>query len=140
MIKKVTISLITLCLLSLILMPSLVLATDTAKPDTIDSLLDDAAGPGGAGYVIPEDELERQTGMARIVGTVARIFISLLGVIFISYVILGGYLWMTAGGNEEKVTKAKTIIQNGIIGLIVVLGAAAIYFLFANVLAYGLTG
>jgi len=131
MTKKIIISLITLCLLAVILTPSLVLAGD---PETIHTLLDDAAGDQGAGYIV--DPEMRQTGLARIVGAVARAFISLLGVIFISYVIYGGWAWMTASGNEEKVTKARTTIRNGVIGLIIVLGAAAIYFLLANILAY----
>ncbi|MBI4812330.1 hypothetical protein HY798_02705 [Candidatus Falkowbacteria bacterium] len=37
--------------------------------------------------------------------------------------IYGGYTWMTASGNEQQVEKAKGIIKNAVIGLIVVLAA-----------------
>ena len=40
--------------------------------------------------------------------------------------VYGGYLWMTARGNEEEVTKAKNLIKAAIIGLIIVLAAYAI--------------
>lgn len=35
-------------------------------------------------------------------------------------------MWMTAGGDEQKVTKAKDLITQAVIGLIVVLAAYAI--------------
>ena len=83
-----------------------------------------------AGY----DPATNETSFAKIVGTVVRIFLSLLGVIFISYTIYGGFLWMTAAGNDEKITKAKHIIRDGIIGLIVILSAAGIYYFIAEFL------
>ena len=54
------------------------------------------------------------------------IFLSLLGVIFMILMILAGYNWMTAGGDEEKITKAKDTIRAAIIGLIIVVAAYAI--------------
>jgi amino acid transporter len=61
-------------------------------------------------------------------------FISLLAIIFIILVIYAGYSWMTAGGDEAKVTKAKDTIYRAIIGLILTLGAYAItYFVFKYV-------
>ncbi len=50
-------------------------------------------------------------------------FLGLIAVIFILY---GGFVWMTAGGNEEKIAKAKKVISAAVIGLIVVLLAWAI--------------
>ncbi|MDO8425523.1 MAG: pilin, partial [bacterium] len=38
----------------------------------------------------------------------------------------GGFLWMTANGAEEKITKAKKILINGAIGLLIVLSAFSI--------------
>lgn len=75
-----------------------------------------------------------ETSFAKIVGSVVRIFLSLLGVIFVSYTIYGGFLWMTAAGNDEKITKAKHIIRDGIVGMIVILSAAAIYYFIAEFL------
>jgi len=45
-------------------------------------------------------------------------FLGLIGVVFIIY---GGFTWMTAAGNEERVKKAKDIIKVAVIGLMVIL-------------------
>lgn len=95
---------------------------------SLDEMTKQAAGAAGF------SEETNETTLAKIVGTVVRIFISLLGVIFISYTIYGGFLWMTAAGNDEKVTKAKHIIRDGVIGLIVILSAAGIYYFVAEFL------
>jgi TRAP-type C4-dicarboxylate transport system permease small subunit len=78
-----------------------------------------------AGYQTGDNVAE--TGLATIVGNVVRIFLSLLGVIFICYTIYGGFLWMTAAGNDDKVTQGRNTIRDGIIGIVVTLGALAIY-------------
>ena len=49
-----------------------------------------------------------------------------LGLVAVIMILIGGFQWMTAGGNEEKVASAKKIISAAVIGLIVVLLAWAI--------------
>lgn len=76
--------------------------------------------------------------LADIIASVITAFLSLLGIIFLILIIYGGYLWMTAGGNEEQVTKAMDIIKKAIIGLIIIVSAYAItYFVFSNLSAGG---
>ncbi|OGL77960.1 hypothetical protein A3F28_00220 [Candidatus Uhrbacteria bacterium RIFCSPHIGHO2_12_FULL_57_11] len=61
--------------------------------------------------------------------TVARIinvFMGILGIIAVVIVLYGGFLWMTAAGNEEKVEKAKKMLVAGVIGLAIILSAYAI--------------
>lgn len=60
------------------------------------------------------------------IGSVIGIVLSFVGVIFLLLMIYAGISWMTASGNQEKVTKAKDLIINAIIGLIIVLAAYAI--------------
>src|SRR3989338_3334576 len=50
-------------------------------------------------------------------------FLGLIAVILILY---AGFLWMTAGGNEERVKKAKETLKNAIIGLIIIFASYAI--------------
>ncbi len=50
----------------------------------------------------------------------------LLGIISVIILLLGGFKWMTSAGNAEKVTEAKNLIKNGIIGLIIILSAYTI--------------
>ncbi|MFW5888705.1 MAG: Mbov_0395 family pilin-like conjugal transfer protein [Patescibacteria group bacterium] len=67
-----------------------------------------------------------QTSINPIIQTVIQVALSFLGVIFLILMIYGGFLWMTASGNEEKVSKARKILTAAIIGLIIVIGAYAI--------------
>ena len=65
------------------------------------------------------------------VDTVIEGFLGLLGVIFVILIIISGFNWMTAGGDEAKVEKAKKTINRAIIGLIVIVVSYAItYFVF----------
>lgn len=66
-------------------------------------------------------------------GAIVMAVLSLLGVIFMILIIFGGILWMTAGGNEQRVDKAKTTITRAIIGLAVVLLAYAISIFIVSV-------
>ncbi len=60
------------------------------------------------------------------VGNIIRIFLGLLGVIAITLILIGGFMWMTAAGNEEKIAKAKQLLLNAVIGLAIVLAAFGI--------------
>ena len=55
-----------------------------------------------------------------------RIILGFLGIIAVVIVIWSGLRWMTAGGNEDKITKAKGILIAGLIGLFIILSAYAI--------------
>ncbi len=58
--------------------------------------------------------------------SILRIFFGFLGVIAVALLIYAGFIWMTAQGDPAKVTKAKQIIYNTIIGLIIIFSAFAI--------------
>jgi len=49
-----------------------------------------------------------------------------LGIIFFCLVLYGGFEWMQAMGNDEKVKKAQDILRNAVIGLIIVVAAYAL--------------
>jgi heme/copper-type cytochrome/quinol oxidase subunit 2 len=57
--------------------------------------------------------------VARIINT-AMLF---LGIIAVVIVLLGGFKWMTAAGNEDKVSEAKKLMGAGVIGLVIILAA-----------------
>jgi hypothetical protein len=54
--------------------------------------------------------------------------LGLISVIFLILIIYAGFSWMTAEGNEEKVTKARQLIINAAIGLIITACAYAISY------------
>ncbi len=63
-------------------------------------------------------------------------FVTLVAV---AYMIYGGYLWLTAAGNEQRVEKAKQVILQAAIGLVIILLAWAIV-LFVVKTATNVTG
>lgn len=85
-----------------------------------------AAGQTGAGLGQPEDP-------RLIVATIIKRVLTLVGTIMFVLIVYGGYLWMTAGGNDEQVDKAKTTIRNAVIGLVIVLSSYAITIAVTNI-------
>lgn len=61
-----------------------------------------------------------------VIARIINVAMGLLGIIAVVIILGGGFMWMTAGGNEEKVAKAKKLIFQGIIGLAVILTSYAI--------------
>lgn len=57
---------------------------------------------------------------------IVNVLMGFLGIIAIIIILYGGFVWMTAGGNEEKVDSAKKIITAGIIGLVIIFVSFAI--------------
>lgn len=88
---------------------------------------DKVAGDGG--FIIDS------TGSAEaMVANLINIVLSIIGVFFLILMIYGGGLWMTAMGDEQKVTKAKSLITAAVIGIIVIISAYAItYFVLEKV-------
>ena len=63
-----------------------------------------------------------------VIGKIIQAFLSIFGVVFLALMLYGGYVWMKAQGREEEVKRAKSMIQNAIIGLGVVMTAYAISY------------
>ena len=122
--KKFRIILVScLVLIVLVSLANLCLAAAVSplKDDTaeIKRQADALAGNTGAGFNTSMD-------VTNIVGNFITGFLALLGIIFIVLIILAGYNWMTAAGEEEKVNKAKDTLTRAIIGLVITVGAYAI--------------
>jgi hypothetical protein len=60
------------------------------------------------------------------VGDIIGLVLSFVGVIFLIIIIYSGIMWMTAMGNDQRIEKAKNMIINATIGLIIVFSAYAV--------------
>lgn len=73
------------------------------------------------------DELYGQAGGAayfpELFGMLISILISILGVVLLFFIITAGFYWFTAGGNEAQVEKAKELLKNSVIGMVLILTA-----------------
>ena len=94
------------------------------------SFLDKAADL--AGYDTGDD-----VGIEFTISTIIQTALTFLGVVFLILAIYGGYLWMTARGNEEQLTKAKNTLTAAVVGLIIVIGAYAISYFVIERLGAG---
>lgn len=66
------------------------------------------------------------------ISKVIKTAMSLLGIIAVVIVLIGGFKWMTAGGNDEQVGEAKKWIFSGVIGLAIILSAYALASFIIN--------
>jgi len=69
-----------------------------------------------------------------IAANVINIILGFLGIIAVVLILIGGFMWMTAAGNDDKVATAKKIMTAGIIGLVIVLAAFGIAKFVVNAL------
>ena len=72
-----------------------------------------------------------------IIASVIRIALGFLGIISVILIIYGGWMYMISEGDSEKVNKAKRIIINAIIGLLIIVSAFAITSFILNSLNQG---
>jgi len=85
-----------------------------------DDMLNDVATNPGVGY-------SSSKSLEEMIGLVIKFILSFVGIIFLILIIISGLQWMTAGGNEEMISKSKNRIKNATYGFAIVL------------LAYGIT-
>ncbi len=60
------------------------------------------------------------------VASIIRTAMGLLGIVAVVIILIGGFKWMTAGGNDEQTGEARKWIFSGIIGLAIILSAYAL--------------
>jgi hypothetical protein len=61
-----------------------------------------------------------------IIGRIISIVLTFLGVIALLLIIYAGFLWMTSGGEEEKIRRAKNVLKNAAIGLLIIFSSWAL--------------
>ncbi len=61
-----------------------------------------------------------------IIGNLIAVLLSVLGIIFVVLVVYAGFLYLTAAGDDEKVKKAKKLLTQSVIGLVIIIAAYAI--------------
>lgn len=109
-----------------ILFASLITA-NSALAANLNDAFGTAKTVAGVGHYATADE----NLLSSTAGTIVTTFLSLLGIVFIILSVYGGFLYLTARGNQEQTKKALTIITQSLIGLIIILAAYAIsYFIF----------
>ena len=120
--RKIQISILSIILL-LAVFPQILFA---------QGLKDAFGGEGSPLKTVKEKAGFEEQNVGVISGRVINVALSLVGLIFLILMVYAGYLWMTARGEEAKITKAQDIIKGTVIGLILVLSAYAITVLITK--------
>jgi heme/copper-type cytochrome/quinol oxidase subunit 2 len=98
------------------LLPGKVLATDNPF-NTAANLAQNTAGSAG---------ITSTRTLPEIIGLLINVVLGFLGIVFLVLLLYAGFLWMTAAGDEQKVKKARDMIFQAVIGLVIVVAAFAI--------------
>ncbi len=102
---------------------------DCARADTFwDQQIGMDVASDEVGYAYGERVSDRNDvrDVRLVVANIIKIFLGFMGIIFLVLIIYGGFIWMTASGQEDKINKARSLLITGIIGLIIVVSSFAI--------------
>lgn len=83
-------------------------------------------GSGILDEVAGQANIKSETSLPLLVGNLVRIFIGMLGIVFLVLTVYAGFLYLTARGDSDKVEHAKETLSRGVIGLIIISAAYAI--------------
>lgn len=77
------------------------------------------------------DVFKNETGLAekdprQMIAQIINIALGFLGLIAVVLILIGGFKWMTAGGNEDQVGEAKKWMYSGVVGLLIILASYAL--------------
>ena len=133
--------LISIALIPALLVPSaLVFAQVQHNPLNTSEPTGSASGTATPGILAPRstaaptwdnyvpDEAKRVSGLDKAAKNIIRILLILASVVAIIYLIIGGYTYVTAGGNADAAGAAKNTVLNALIGLIIIFSAYAIVY------------
>lgn len=111
--KKISKHLIAFAIISLFAVPMFVapaMAQDTYGINQLNNGLGNSLGTAN-------------TDPREVIGRFIKLALGFLGLIAVGIILLGGFKWMTSGGNEEKTGEAKKLMGAGVVGLIIVLAS-----------------
>lgn len=74
-----------------------------------------------------------------IVFNIIQIVLGLLGIVGVIMMIYAGFLWLTAGGEEDKAKQGRTLLFQALIGTLIVLAAYTITYFVIDQLTIAVT-
>ncbi len=67
-----------------------------------------------------------QSDLPTLVGAIINVLLSVLGIVFVILVVYAGFLYLTSQGETKNVDKAKKLLTQSVIGLVIIVAAYAI--------------
>lgn len=70
--------------------------------------------------------LSGASSLPEIIGSVIQVLLGVLGIVFVVLVVYAGFLYLTSAGEDKGVAKAKKLLTQAVIGLVIIVSAYAI--------------
>lgn len=67
-----------------------------------------------------------ETDLPTIIANIISVLLSITGMILLALIVYGGFIWFKARGNEKEVERAKNIMTDAIVGLVIIMIAYAL--------------
>ena len=71
-------------------------------------------------------------GLGRLITIAIRLTFSMAGVFLLIYLLWGGFRWVIAEGDKDKLTQARSQMRDALLGLIVLIMAFAVFRFFTG--------
>jgi len=111
----------------IMIMSAVILIPNISKADTIIGGLENVA-------TTAEDLPTGNVDIGEAVGSIIQFFLGFLGILAVILFLYAGFLYMTAGGEEAKITKAKAYMKNAVIGIVIIMASYIIvYFVITEI-------
>ena len=108
-------TIINLIVLTMLFIPSFVLATQLKVGDATSQLNEAVTRTGVA-----------KTSVEEVSGNILKAVFAMVGLLFFILIFYAGFSWLIAQGKEEQIKKAQSTLIGSVIGLLIVLGSYAV--------------
>lgn len=75
------------------------------------------------------------TTLKDLIINIIRIMLMFAGIIAVVFVIIGGYMYITSGGNAEQAEKGKNTVVNAIVGIVMIILSYVIINVIVNLVS-----
>ncbi len=111
------------------LAPSSFVTAQGTTTSTNNSIFENLGSAASKAFGAPASG-KASTTPGQVIGQVIKVILGFVGTIVFIIFLYGGFMWLTARGNDDQVKTAKSYLTNGVIGtVIVILAYSLTYFL-----------
>lgn len=93
---------------------------------SVGNIFGTVAPPGPSGLNDPG------TGLSQLITTGIQLAFSIAGIMLLFYLFYGAFLYISSGGEEEKVAKARNTITYAVIGIVLLIASLTIFIVVAG--------
>ena len=129
--NKLVKSVVAFGLATMMLAPMMAVAAENTVPGNFRGMMNNLNDVGGGAG------LNTTRTLPQMIGAIINAALGLLGIVMVGIIIFAGYKWMMAQGNSDEVGKAKTMILQAVVGMIILMASYAIATFVLNAITTG---